>query len=131
MPFWLLITLAVVGGAIYQWKHYRDDCFRNSEAGRGLVLLEVMYKGAAIAQVSNPKYADMFWESYDIVPLNDEGRKLIDNDELWDSCQFYFRDLKTGKECKGGFAAGPAPFVKQNKVTLRGLYTWVTPKKSN
>lgn len=127
MPFWLIITIAVVGAAIYQWKQYRDECFRNSEAGRAQVLLEVMHDGIAIAQVSNPKYTDMFWETYDIVPLSDEGRKLIETNELWDSCQFYFRDPKTGKECRGAFAAGPAPFVNENKVTLRGLYTWTSP----
>ena len=86
-----------------------------------------MYKGIAIAQVSNPKYSDMFWESYDIAPFSDEGRALIRNDELWDSCQFYFRDPKNGKECRGGFAAGPSPFVREGKVILRGLYAWAPP----
>lgn len=126
MPIWILFILLPVWIAIYLWIRHYSRSVTASPPPERYPLLEVIYDGVAIARLTNPKYADMFWESYDITPLSDEGRKLIENNELWDSCKFYFRNPATGKECKGAFAAGPQ-FVNEGKVVLRGLHAWTTP----
>jgi hypothetical protein len=81
---------------------------------------DVVLDGVVVATLSERVPDDMFWRRYRIAPF--EGSAAIYDDELWNRCRFTFRDPMSGKVCACGFAGGKAPFVRDGRVRLRGMY---------
>jgi hypothetical protein len=124
----VLVFTAVGGGLILLIFWVIDAIQRRKderELGRQLAEpfeCEVLYQGTAVADLTDRRFAEMFWHDYRIEPRTPESRRLIDNDDLWEQCDFYFREPKSGDLCTMGFSRGPRPFVRGGRVWLRGMY---------
>lgn len=105
-------------GRIERWRHV----VRHGRELDEPFLVEVLLDGKCVATLSDREVTEMFWRRYKITPRNHEDAALIANDSLWEQCRFTFRDPKSGMTCRTGFAGGAAPFVRDGRVSLRGLY---------
>ena len=75
-----------------------------------------------MAFLVEPRYADMFWDSYRVVPL--PGAELSESmytERLWHSGELAFRNRGTG-ELVAAFAGGQVPTRNTPRVLMRGLY---------
>lgn len=84
--------------------------------------------GRIIGELKNPKYADMFWVSYDIVALNNEEESFVNAHSTWDNPK-----LRIKNKVMNEYAIYASPSISPNsensmqgKVVIRGLY--LTPK---
>lgn len=114
----IVLAIPLMRSAFDAWRLER-------EFGRELdepFAAEVMYQGHAVADLSDRNCSDMFWCTYKIAARSIDAEKLIADDNLWERCEFYFRDPKTQKLSTMAFAGGGRPFVKEGRILLRGLY---------
>lgn len=114
----LIMGLILLVGFINDWLNLRRFGKELAEPFKA----EVIYQGQAVADLSDRRFVDMFWYEYLIQARSKEFKTLIRDDDLWDSCQFSFRDPCTGLICTSGFVGGGKPFVKEGRILLRALY---------
>jgi len=84
----------------------------------------VEYEESRIAVLTDPRPADMFWDSYKIEPLVEdpgEAVDLLDSPLHWDRCDFVFRNRAFDRTAPG-FAAAGRPQIQNGRVLMRGLY---------
>jgi hypothetical protein len=84
----------------------------------------VEHHGRPVALLTDPRFEDMFWESYRIEPLvedEQERQRLLSDAELWLRCEFVYRSRRFGAVAPFAFPAG-SPFPEAGRVTMRGLY---------
>lgn len=84
-------------------------------------------RGIRVAELSDYRHADMFWDSYAIRALSDEGEAAILDDAIWNACRFAFRSKGTGELITTAFASGGPTVVRGGRVLLRGLHLPATP----
>ncbi|WMX17274.1 hypothetical protein [Aureispira sp. CCB-E] len=77
-----------------------------------------------IGELKNPKYVDMFWEAYEIIPLNDKKETFVNSYFTWNNPKLKFKN-KTMNEY--ALYAYPSMLLNpQNSmngvVNMRGLY---------
>jgi hypothetical protein len=127
MPFEWIILIIAIGTAVLcvfskpvieQRMHDRKHGNEVAEPFSA----EVLYRGEAIADLTDREVIEMFWHKYRIEPRTDEAKEIIEDDDLWDECIFDFRDPETGIICTSGFVGGSKPFIKDGRISLRGLY---------
>jgi hypothetical protein len=80
--------------------------------------IEVMLDGVCVGILTDRKFVDMFWYSYQVTPLD----VVITDDELWNRCRFTFRDPGSGKLCSSAPVGGRPPFVRDGRIVLRAMY---------
>lgn len=125
-PDWIIVLIAIGLGVL--WIFVKPALQRRSHErkhGRELdepFSAEVLYRGEAIADLSDREFTEMFWRDYRIEPRSAEAKKIIEDDDLWDECVFHFRDPATGNLCASGFVGGSRPFILDGRVSLRSLY---------
>jgi len=83
-------------------------------------------EGRPVALLSDPKQAEMFWNSYRMTPLTDEPKLLADlqNVEFWRHCEargVAFRHRASSKIARYAFPGGD-PFPEPGRLVMRGLY---------
>ena len=84
----------------------------------------VEHEGRRIAELTDPRPADMFWFSYKIDPLvEDPGQRadLLDSRLHWDQCDFVFRNRAFDQTASGFVAAAQPPF-ENGRALMHGLY---------
>ncbi len=69
-------------------KHNNDIQFENKE-------WFIEYQGEVIGELIKPEFDDMFWVSYQLIQLSEETKKILSNTDLWNQCEFQFRNKKT------------------------------------
>ena len=82
--------------------------------------------GRPIAILSDPRYEDMFWDSYklEIVAEDPELRARIATKEFWDEPLtegLVYRNRLLGDTANHPFAAA-SPFPEPGRILMRGLY---------
>ena len=81
-------------------------------------------KGRRIAQLTDPRFEDMFWESYIIEPLIEDPAEralLLESPEQWISCDFVYRNRQFDEVAENAISA-LSPFPEPGRVIMRGLY---------
>lgn len=91
---------------------------------------EVVLDGRTVAIVSDRRITEMFWRDYRIEAVDEIGLRAISNDELWESGRFVFRESTSGTLCDSAFAGGSRPFVRDSRVSIRGMYFKTRPNKA-
>jgi hypothetical protein len=84
----------------------------------------VEHQGRRVALLTDPRYEDMFWESYRIELLTaDPGEKseLLTSPDPWLSGEIVFRSCEFGELARNAFPAGQV-FCDDHRVLMRGLY---------
>ena len=84
---------------------------------------EVLLDGRPVAMLSDRRVTEMFWRDYRIEALDENGRQVINNDDFWETSRFTFRDPAKSMMCTPWWMAGGGrPFVRDSRVSLRGMY---------
>ncbi|HEX3657442.1 MAG TPA: hypothetical protein VHV55_16755 [Pirellulales bacterium] len=78
--------------------------------------------GVTVGELTDPRGHDMFWDSYLTHAADDAQAAILANDEIWMECRFRFRNRKTGAYAPAAHCGGKAPFVRDGRVVMRGLY---------
>jgi hypothetical protein len=84
----------------------------------------VEYHGGTLAILTEPRFEDMFWDSYRIQPVatDDEDRhRILCDRDWWGRCEFVFRSRQFDQCAKDAFPALD-PFPEPGRVKMRGLY---------
>lgn len=97
------------------WRWVIDKLFRK-RAPQG-VQIDVLLDGVHVATLTDRQFVDMFWFSYRVTELDPRVR----DDELWQRSRFVFRDAASSKLCKTALAGGEVPFIREDRIMLRGL----------
>ena len=127
MPADWIIFVIVIGIGVL-WVFVKPAIQRRShERQHGKELdepfsAEVLYKGEAVADLSDRDFIEMFWREYRLEPRSAEAKEIIENDDLWDEGVFDFRDPASGNICTSGFVGGSRPFIRDGRISLRALY---------
>jgi hypothetical protein len=82
----------------------------------------VEFEGEVVGELTDPRFADMFWVSYAVHRPNGGRAAVLDDDTLWNDCRFVFRSRRTGEQAKNAFAWGVRPTIQHGRVAMRGLY---------
>jgi hypothetical protein len=80
--------------------------------------------GQPIAILSNPRSADMFWDSYDleIIAEDSDLRQRVSTVEFWDELDgMIYRSRVFGDIVEHAFPAA-SPFPSPGRLSMRGLY---------
>jgi hypothetical protein len=89
----------------------------------------VELEGRAVAQLTEPRFEDMFWDSYRLEPLTGDAelRRQILTKPFWDDfSRLTFRSCEFGDAVPQAWPAGDV-FTEDGRVKLRGLYLTVRP----
>ena len=82
----------------------------------------VEYQGHVVGELTNCRWEEMFWDSYATVPVGRENEPVFLNDDLWDRCQFRFRNRELNVYAENAFCGGTPPFIRDGRVFMRGLF---------
>jgi hypothetical protein len=121
---WLIGILVLwrTGTWLYhRWQAHRIEKLRGRELPEPFAA-EVVLDGRTVATISDRIVTEMFWRDYRIEAVDETGRAAIANDELWETGRFTFREPGSGMVSTHAFAGGGRPFVRDSRVSIRGLY---------
>jgi len=82
----------------------------------------IEFNGLIVGELRNPSYHDMYWDSYDVVPTDDAGNKILTDDQHWLDGTLQFRNKNIDEYAFTAIAADTHPVVKNSKVLMRSLY---------
>ncbi|MGY3794890.1 hypothetical protein [Aquimarina sp. 433] len=83
----------------------------------------IEYEGKIVGELVDWKLTDMFWCSYKVVPINDELKNIVFNENLWQNCKFKFKNKKYNKYAENAFSGfAPGSLMKTKTVGMRMLY---------
>lgn len=83
----------------------------------------IEFEGEVIGELVNPKFEDMFWDSYKIIPSDEKYNDLLFSESEWLKCEFKFRNKELNEYASGAFPAGSQNnLLKKNRVLMRALY---------
>jgi hypothetical protein len=99
-----------------------------ADGGRGFGWF-VEKDGRRLAALSDPRFEDMFWYSYDVEPLGetDAERAAVFTKELWHQPGLVYRNRVTGEVAPHAFPGGGVPTKGAPRIWMRALYTSLTP----
>jgi hypothetical protein len=80
------------------------------------------YQGRVIGELTDPRWEDMFWHSYAAAPADREAEPVFFDDDLWNRCQFRFRNKVLNEYAENAFCGGTAPFICNGRILMRCLY---------
>jgi hypothetical protein len=140
IPRWLVLLVAVasvgvgVGSAVLAFQAVRFALRGQLTRRLRLELFETDYgrtagwyverAGQPVAVLLDPRFEDMFWDSYQVEPLVDDPneRSRIQCDQRWwHQRGLVFRNRYFGAAADTAFAAGDV-FTEDGRVIVRGLY---------
>ena len=78
--------------------------------------------GVELAVLRDPKFAEMFWTSLEIVPSTAPGDARLADDEFWWSDRWRLVDASTGLVASMAVASSAGLQRGSNRVVMRGLY---------
>ena len=84
----------------------------------------IEYQGRSIAILTDPRFVDMFLDSYRVEPLTqdaEERQKLMSSSAFWKEGRFTFRNRQFGDIAPHAVALG-SPDPAEQRVLMRGLY---------
>ena len=94
------------------------------------ILWYVEMDGQRIAGLAEPRFAEMFWTSFVLIPLTSDPALLarLYTDEFWDLCEgipLVFRFAVSGEVAPFAFPSlSAAQTLKESgRISMRGLYT--------
>ncbi len=121
---WILVAILLLGYLFtMQVPKLEAYLWRRKYGGelRDPFRAEVIHDGRLVAILTDRVFTEMFWRRYRIEPVDEFGDGVISDDSLWEVCRFTFRDPLTGSVCQTGFAGGPPPYIRDGRISLRGL----------
>lgn len=83
----------------------------------------VEWQGRRVALLTDPRFAEMFWDSYRIEPITDdpaEVQRLVNDIDWWLELKFVYRSRQFDEVAEFAFPAGAFP--EAGRVQMRGLY---------
>lgn len=80
------------------------------------------YQGRVVGELTDARWEDMFWDSYAVTPASREAEPVFIDDDLWERCQFRFRNKEMNEYAENAFCAGTAPFIRNGRIFMRGLF---------
>jgi hypothetical protein len=83
--------------------------------------------GQPIAILTQPRYEEMFWESYrlDVVAKDSDLRQLMETQEFWKTAtDLTFRSRKFGTVATSAFPS-LTPLSEHGRLTMRGLHLFI------
>jgi hypothetical protein len=94
---------------------------------------QIERNGAIIATLSDPRYEDMFWESYRMEVTTDDPilRDRLHTKKFWAQAEtekVRWRNLKFLELAEFAFP-GMSPFPEPGRLIMRGLYLPIDPPK--
>lgn len=105
-----------------------------SERERRLQIIETNYgreagwfiehHGRRVAELTDLRFADMFWDSYRIEPLIEdlaEREALLTSPDRWHACEFVYRNRRFGLVAEKAFPTGGL-FPESGRILMRALY---------
>src|SRR5262245_50642085 len=89
--------------------------------------------GQPIAQLTEPRFEEMFWDSYrlDILTDDSELRRRMLTEKFWNNAEserLVWRSRAYGELAPSAFPASN-PFPEPGRLTMRGLYLPIRPPK--
>ena len=83
--------------------------------------------GRKIARLSDPQQTEMFWVSYRLEPITDDGHdlSLLYSSEFWNSCRAEYRNCEFNEIAPYAFAGGihrENRLLEEKRIEMRGLY---------
>ena len=87
----------------------------------------VEHNGAVLAELTDPRFEDMFWYSYNVQPLVPAVAPLLFTAEFWNRQGLAFRNRTTGHVITGAFAGSRSPTEACPRVWMRGLLVPIRP----
>ena len=75
-----------------------------------------------VGELTGVDSEDMFWDSYEVSTKTYDDGSQIHDDAFWQACRFSFRNRRTKELVATAFCGGTAPFVRNGRVRIRGLY---------
>lgn len=83
----------------------------------------IEFNGELIGELINCKNEDMFWDSYEIVPINDSTKEKLLNRDLWELCKFNYKNKHTLVYAENAFPSiQDEHFDLTKRIYMRGLY---------
>jgi hypothetical protein len=85
--------------------------------------------GCRLAALTDPRFEDMFWDSYAVARLaeSEQEREAIYTKAFWDQPGLVFRNRVTGEVTSHAFRGGQTPTRHCSRITMRGLYSSLQP----
>lgn len=83
----------------------------------------IEFEGEVIGELVHPKFENMFWDSYKIIPSDEKYNDLLFSESEWLKCEFKFRNKELNEYASGAFPAGSQnDLLKKKRVVMRALY---------
>ena len=88
----------------------------------------VEHKGRRIAELTDCRYDDMFWDSYAITALTDdpaEREQILASPDFWLACECVYRSKLFDCVVEHALPVG-LPFPQPGRLKIRGLYLLIS-----
>jgi hypothetical protein len=138
-PLAALAVGLVAGSALMASQAVRFFLRSPSERRLRLVLFETDYgrragwyverAGQRVALLLDPRFEDMFWDSYRVEPLvedPEERRRILSDRGWWHQRGLVFRNRQFDAVADTAFAGGEV-FTEAGRVVMRGLHLGIGP----
>ena len=132
----LFAWFAFVAFCMVAIQAFRTHVFYPAETERRLQIIEANYgvdagwhvelDGRRVALLAYPRWAEMFWCTYNIEPLTDdadERQQMLTQISWWHNPKLIFRSQKFNRTAPSAFAGGN--FDESGRIPMRGLYLFV------
>lgn len=81
----------------------------------------VEFEGKVIGELVDPRSEEMFWDSYRVICTDASSEAALRDNSHWNECRFRYRNKVLG-EYANGFCGGSQPFIRDQRILMRGLY---------
>lgn len=83
----------------------------------------IEFEGKVIGELINPKFEDMFWESYEVISIAEAYNSILFNHDNWLASAFKFKNKKIEEYAEQAFSGGSKRDLKEKgKIIMRALY---------
>lgn len=82
----------------------------------------IEYENRIIGELEDCRPIEMFWDSYAVKPAEPPLAQLLFDDNLWKQCKLRFRNRVLEEYCDSAFCGGSPPFIRDGRISMRGLY---------
>jgi hypothetical protein len=76
--------------------------------------------GTVVGELTDPQWAEMFWDSYAIKSVSPESDSVLFDRSNWLHVRFRFRNRVLSGSAPGAFSGGSR--IVEGRITMRGLY---------
>ena len=83
---------------------------------------DIELHGEVVGTLTDPEWVEMFWVSYRVTGLNEDGKVALVEPENWDG-KFQYRSRSMGEYAEYAFASpGRRTYPDGSRVSMRALY---------